>query len=83
MRAEANDLYANLTGIISMAARTFNVASTTSGFLTGAANLRNFTNNTHVAYLQHGWSVRSTPALTRGVDLPGAIDYNRVLCCTR
>ena len=36
----ANNLYANLAGIVSTAAQTFNVTSTTSGFVPGATNLR-------------------------------------------
>ena len=39
----ANNLYANLAGIVSTAAQTFNVTSTTSGFVPGATNLRELT----------------------------------------
>ena len=46
----ANNLYANLAGIVSTAAQTFNVTSTTSGFVPGATNLRQLTQSTWAGY---------------------------------
>ena len=58
----ANNLYANLAGIVSTAAQTFNVTSTTSGFVPGATNLRQLTQSTWAGYVQDKWKVR--PNLT-------------------
>ena len=63
----ANNLYANLAGIISSAAQTFNVTSTTSGFVPGATNLRNFTHNTYAGYVQDKWKVLPNFTINMGV----------------
>jgi hypothetical protein len=63
----ANNLYANLAGIVSTAAQTFNVTSTTSGFVPGATNLRQLNNSTWAGYVQDKWKVRPNLTLNIGV----------------
>jgi len=63
----ANSLYANLAGIITSGAQTFNVNSTTSGFVPGATNLRRFHNSTHALYVQDNWKLRSNLTVNLGV----------------
>ena len=63
----ANNLYANLAGIVSTAAQTFNVTSTTSGFVPGATNLRQLTHSTWAGYVQDKWKVRPNLTLNLGV----------------
>ena len=63
----ANNLYANLAGIVSTAAQTFNVTSTTSGFVPGATNLRQLSNSTWAGYVQDKWKVRSNLTVSFGV----------------
>ncbi len=63
----ANNLYANLAGIVSSAAQTFNVTSTTSGFVPGATNLRQLSYSTWAGYMQDKWKVRPNLTLSLGV----------------
>jgi hypothetical protein len=63
----ANGLYADLAGIISSAAQTFNVTSTTSGFVPGATNLRQMSQTTYAAYVMD--KLRLRPNLTVNVGL--------------
>jgi hypothetical protein len=63
----ANSLYTNLAGIISSATQTFNVTSTTSGFVPGATNLRQFHQDSYAAYIQDNWKVQ--PRLTVSLGL--------------
>ena len=63
----ANNLFANLAGIISSAAQTFNVTSATSGFVPGATNLRELRYTTHAVYLSDKWKVR--PNLTVNIGM--------------
>jgi hypothetical protein len=60
--ATANNLYANLAGILSSASQTFNVTSQTSGYVAGATNLRHLSYNTYAGYAQDNWRV--LPRLT-------------------
>jgi hypothetical protein len=53
----ANTLYANLAGIISAGAQTFNVTSTTSGFVPGATQLRHLNYSTFAGYIQDNWKL--------------------------
>jgi Carboxypeptidase regulatory-like domain len=63
----ANNLYANLAGIVSTAAQTFNVTSGTSGFVPGATNLRQLTNSTWAGYVADKWKVRPNLTVNIGV----------------
>jgi hypothetical protein len=63
----AGNLYANLAGVISSAAQTFNVTSATSGFVPGATNVRDFSWNTFAPYVQDKWKIR--PNLTINLGL--------------
>ncbi|MCU1337862.1 MAG: hypothetical protein JWO19_3443 [Bryobacterales bacterium] len=63
----ANNLYANLDGIVTSGTQTFNVKSATSGFVPGATNLRQLHNSTHALYVQDNWKVR--PNLTVNLGL--------------
>lgn len=63
----ANNLYANLAGIISRASQRFNVTSTTSGFVPGATNLRQLTQKTYAGYAMDKFRVRRNFTLNFGV----------------
>jgi hypothetical protein len=63
----ANNLFANLAGIISSAAQTFNVTSANSGFVPGATNLRELRYTTHAVYFSDKWKVR--PNLTVNIGM--------------
>ncbi|MEO8370631.1 MAG: TonB-dependent receptor [Candidatus Solibacter sp.] len=63
----ANALYANLAGYVSTAAQTFNVTSTTSGFVPGATNLRELTHSTWAGYVADKWKVRQNLTVNVGV----------------
>jgi hypothetical protein len=63
----AGNLYANIAGIISSAAQTFNVTSASSGFVPGATNLRDFTWNTYAPYVQDKWKIRPNLTLNLGL----------------
>ncbi|MBZ5585805.1 MAG: TonB-dependent receptor [Acidobacteriia bacterium] len=65
--SRANSLYADLAGYITSATQTFNVTSTTSGFVPGATNLRQLSYSTYAGYVQDNWKVR--PNLTLNVGM--------------
>ena len=58
----ANSFLSNLAGIISSGAQTFNVKTTTSGFVNGATNLRELKYSTYAGYV--GDNFRLLPNLT-------------------
>lgn len=63
----ANNLLASLAGIVSETEQTFNVTSRTSGFVPGAANVRNFQYDTYSAYVSDKWKVRPRLTLSAGL----------------
>jgi hypothetical protein len=65
--SRANSLYADLAGIISSASQTFNVTSTTSGFVPGATNKRELSYSTYAGYVQDNWRVRPNLTLNLGM----------------
>jgi hypothetical protein len=65
--AQANSLYTTLGGILTTADQTFNVTSRTSGFVSGAGEVRNYLYDTWAGYLQDRWKVRRGLTLTLGL----------------
>jgi hypothetical protein len=65
--SRANTLYANLAGIITSGTQTFNVTSTTSGFVPGATQLRHLNYGTYAGYIQDNWKL--FPNLTVNLGL--------------
>lgn len=65
--ATANSLYANLGGIITSESQTFNVTSPSSGYVSGATNLRHIQYNTFAGYIHDNWKV--LPRLTVSLGL--------------
>lgn len=63
----ANAYYSNLAGFVATAAQTFNVTSTTSGFVPGAANLRQLRQSVWAAYAQDKWRVRRNLTVNLGL----------------
>jgi hypothetical protein len=63
----ANNLLALLAGYVDGYAQTFNVASRTSGFVSGATNLRNYRLPNYAGYFQDAWKIRPRVSLTLGV----------------
>jgi hypothetical protein len=63
----ANNFLANLAGVVSNAAQTFNVTSTTSGFVGGAANRRELSYSTYAGYVQDSFHVRPNLTVNYGV----------------
>ncbi len=60
--ANANGLLALLGGFVTTSGQTFNATSSTSGFVKGAQQARNFRYENHSAYLADSW--RASPHLT-------------------
>lgn len=63
----ANNLYTSLAGIVNGYNATFNTASRTSGYVKGAPQVRNYTNDNFSAYVQDNWRLRRRLALNLGL----------------
>ncbi len=63
----ANSLLANLAGYISSYTQTFNATSRTSGFVSGATNLRRMVFNNYALYLNDAWKIAPRLSLTAGL----------------
>ncbi len=74
--AAANQLLATLGGFLDSYSQTFNVTSTTSGFVNGAGNVRNFKLGEFDLYAQDNWKILPHLTATIGLrwDLPGVAD---------
>jgi len=79
--ATANQLLATLGGYIDSYGQTFNVTSRTSGFVSGAGNVRNFKMSEYDLYAQDNWKVLPHLTLNVGLrwDLPGVVDEQNSL----
>jgi hypothetical protein len=65
--ARANSLLATLAGFISSASQTFNITSTTSGFVPGAENRRHFSLDTYAWYFGDQWRFHRRVTFNYGV----------------
>lgn len=65
--ANANLLLASLAGYLTSYSQTFNVKDRTSGFVSGATNLRHFSLDNYAWYFQDNWKIRPRLTLTLGV----------------
>lgn len=65
--SSANTLLSTLAGYMSADAQTFNVTSRTSGFVNGAANIRNLYFNNYASYVTDTWRIDRRLTATLGV----------------
>src|SRR5262249_36144492 len=65
--AAANNLLAALAGYINAYTQTFNVTSRTSGFVSGASNIRHLRVSNYSGYVTDSWKVRPRLTLNLGV----------------
>ena len=65
--AAANLLLASLAGYVTSYSQTFNVKDRTSGFVSGATRLRNFSLDNYALYFQDSWKIHRRFNLTLGV----------------
>ena len=74
--ANANALLATLGGYIDSYSQTFNVTSRTSGFVSGASNVRRYSLNNYAWYLQDRWKLGQRLTLTLGLrhEISGVVD---------
>src|SRR5580692_3504165 len=74
--ANANQLLATLGGSVDGYGQTFNIASTTSGFVPGQPYLRHFQVTDFAFYIQDKWKVTPRLTVTLGFrwDLPGVVN---------
>jgi hypothetical protein len=79
--AIANQLLATLGGYVDTYSQTLNVTSRTSGFVSGAGNVRNFKLSEYDLYVQDNWKVLPHLTLNIGLrwDLPGVVDEQNSL----
>lgn len=63
----ANNLLANVAGLLSASTQTFNVTSRDSGYVNGATNLRNFRQSNWSLYAQDSWKVTQRLSLILGM----------------
>jgi Carboxypeptidase regulatory-like domain len=79
--ANANQLLATLGGYVDGYSQTFNIASTTSGFVPGVPYLRHFRVTDLAFYAQDKWKVTPHLTLTLGFrwDLPGVVNETNSL----
>ena len=63
----ANNLLATLAGYVSSYSQTFNAASRTSGFVSGAPTRQNFLLNNYALYAHDRWRLRPRLSLTLGL----------------
>ncbi|MGD9590324.1 MAG: TonB-dependent receptor [Pyrinomonadaceae bacterium] len=67
IRTNARNIFANLTGNLSVSAATLNVATPTSGFVLGATRERVFLQKDLALYAQDQWRMRSNFTVNYGV----------------
>jgi Carboxypeptidase regulatory-like domain len=74
--ATANNLLASLAGYVTGYSQTFNVTSRTSGFVSGAPELRHYVLSRNGFYFQDAWKAIRRLAVTLGLryDLQGVVD---------
>jgi hypothetical protein len=72
----ANNLLASLGGYVDSYSQTFNVTSTTSGFVNGAGAVRNIRRTDYDMYVADNWKLFHRLSVTLGLrwDLPGVAD---------
>jgi hypothetical protein len=63
----ANNLLANLTGLLNTATATYNVKDRNSGFVLGQTNGRNLTFDTYSGYVQDNWKVARNFTVQAGI----------------
>ncbi len=65
--SNANSLLASLSGYVYQSSQTFNVTSRTSGFVSGANNMRHFTQGYYALYFQDNWKMSKKLSLNLGL----------------
>lgn len=72
----ANDLLATLGAYVDSYSQTFNVTSSKSGYVNGAANVKNLRQSQLDFYVQDNWKIRPRLTATVGLrwELPGVVD---------
>ena len=65
--ATANNLYTSLAGIVNGYNATFNITGRDSGYVKGASQVRNYTNDNFAGYVQDNWRLRRGLALNLGL----------------
>jgi len=65
--ASANAMRAFMGGVVSSVAQTFQVKDTTSGYVAGIPQVRNYTIHDWAAYIQDSWRLKSNLTLNLGI----------------